>query len=1031
MLRPHTAAIIVLSSALVSLCVAPQLHPQTPVAASGGRHALGLAVAAAVGLLLSALASHLLRRSAPKRRERSLIAAAVVSSPLLVLWTSEAPRQTVIATVAAVALLAVVLGTGASRRRTAAILVAAGITLAAGMAVPPNPSGTWLLVLGCAWAAILVIALGGWGCVVESLLDLPEPFGPGLRAALGLALTVAVGGVLEISRGISRFTVLLWVAAGVGAVVARRRPTLGTPRLRADPLVAAAGIALAGVLVLQVAASITGTVDTVHTTPSFDHHDDRQAYLAFPRKMLATGALGSEPFEPRRMLSLGGQPFLQTLVVAALPLRSLHLLDAGVAMVILVGLVVGWVRRHRIDPRLGLLAVAVTLALPHVQHRGNTSALLTGAVFLLAWYRLLADGIGPPAAPRTAAAVALIAAALCAVKSTFVPAAAAMLATMLAIALARRHRRLAAESVLAAVGTGLLLLPWMTSSLASSGTAFYPILGRGFFGGVWTDGFAHMTGEFGSSAVEAVQAIVKLLVAMLPVAVLWMATRSTNRRHAELVLAAGALATVVALVVLGEPSLNRALARYSFPVVSAVLVGFLLAAIRADRGGGGSLRLASVAAVSVSALVLVGGADDVRTTADRLTAQLARPQPIVDEAARKSVADLESALPKNGALLATLRDPWLLDPAARTVYLMSLPGQSSPPPGLPVFEGAEAVARYLENAGVTHVAYGGVGDLRRLLDLSERQILERYPRVKMRWVILRYHQRYQAVIRRLMQSRKRLYDDPPRVLLDLGRRVGTIVPAESPEQVRGFVGEEWTGREAILESPPCPHGTRYLKVSTHGWRPRGCEVGATEVTVAADGRPLQLEQHGENELLFSFDSPVDQVDELRISAPVFRPGEIGAAIGPAVGLDIASVELAATSSDLAPPTRRTIQTVRGPLAPQRVWDRSGFHADFNWTDGDASLSGLRWPVPASAATFVVHLSPVHPRRESIDLEVAVNGLDLELIGTDGWTWRYAIYDGLEAIEAIRLRSSTFVPRRVTGAPDDRRLGVPVLRLEID
>ena len=59
---------------------------------------------------------------------------------------------------------------------------------------------------------------------------------------------------------------------------------------------------------------------------------------------------------------------------------------------------------------------------------------------------------------------------------------------------------------------------------------------------------------------------------------------------------------------------------------------------------------------------------------------------------RVAVADLESAIPGDGALLATLKHPFLLDFSARPVFIMSLPAMAGLPPGMPLNGGAEAVA---------------------------------------------------------------------------------------------------------------------------------------------------------------------------------------------------------------------------------------------------------------------------------------------------------------------------------------------------
>src|SRR5262245_50086230 len=69
--------------------------------------------------------------------------------------------------------------------------------------------------LSAAWAICLLIALVGWGGVVERLLGDDVPAGWALRAVWGIAAVLVVGGPLAALHLASRPVLLAQVAAGL------------------------------------------------------------------------------------------------------------------------------------------------------------------------------------------------------------------------------------------------------------------------------------------------------------------------------------------------------------------------------------------------------------------------------------------------------------------------------------------------------------------------------------------------------------------------------------------------------------------------------------------------------------------------------------------------------------------------------------------------------------------------------------------------------------------------------------------------
>src|ERR1700694_3085791 len=71
--------------------------------------------------------------------------------------------------------------------------------------------------LAFGWGILILLSLIGWGGVINWLLFPKEETDWGQRAAWGLALSVIVGGVLNLLSSISRATVLVYLGAGMAA----------------------------------------------------------------------------------------------------------------------------------------------------------------------------------------------------------------------------------------------------------------------------------------------------------------------------------------------------------------------------------------------------------------------------------------------------------------------------------------------------------------------------------------------------------------------------------------------------------------------------------------------------------------------------------------------------------------------------------------------------------------------------------------------------------------------------------------------
>src|SRR5579883_1453764 len=191
--------------------------------------------------------------------------------------------------------------------------------------------------LAFSWGLVILLSLIGWGIAVNRVLFPRDDFDWGLQGAWGVSLCVALGGLLNLAKLTSRASILLIVAFGVvvflvGRLGARRLGQLAVVAMdlyRKDRLLAIGAILALLVLGLQYSASVRGQVVSGSlSVTDFNPHDDFHAYLVFPEKMIQTGSLGPDPYSERRITSgLGGQYFLDTLVLAALSDENVHLID--------------------------------------------------------------------------------------------------------------------------------------------------------------------------------------------------------------------------------------------------------------------------------------------------------------------------------------------------------------------------------------------------------------------------------------------------------------------------------------------------------------------------------------------------------------------------------------------------------------------------------------------------------------------------------------------------------------------------------
>ncbi len=556
--------------------------------------------------------------------------------------------------------------------------------------------GVLLLCATFVWGLVLLVCFIGWGGSLRRLLSLAPTATWAEEAALGLALSTCLGGPLNLAGLISPWTVQVWVVAGVVNAL-WWAAVLKTPSFLRAPQSLSNILATLGIVSLSL-TFYAGTL-AAYGFDAFgggmNGHDDAHAYLVFPHQMLQVGRMVEDPFNERLMISsLGGQSFLQTLVLAVLPDESLKMLDPGLAWLLCVGLVSMDMRslRARWPSVAVVLSVLFLVRFPIV----NLTSLGTSLMALLALPLLVLRWTDPQAPVKSGCLVALLAVGAALLKSLNIPSVGLLLllyyAWRLCVSPVRRNVWL--ELGVAVAVSLLLLAPGMISMFRATGTPLYPLLGTGnASGGSQLVAAERPWGELLGNLCHEPDIVVLLVLAAINAVLLpW--------RSKEWALTlASALAALVTAAALGRVFQGHH-PRYHFAAVTAAII------------------LSAMFTVGSSWLRDVGVALLLVWYAPRFAPDIAyKPLPHWEQLdaalqGRGRLSEREStyralqaaALP-GARLLVRLDSPSVLDFGRNPIWTIDLPCGVGVPPGLPCRASLKKVVQYLMDSGVEYVAY--------------------------------------------------------------------------------------------------------------------------------------------------------------------------------------------------------------------------------------------------------------------------------------------------------------------------------------
>jgi len=543
------------------------------------------------------------------------------------------------------------------------------------------------------WALALLASFFGYGLLLVRVLRVrtTPPVGVGLQMAWGMALVLSVGGWLcafsLAQRPVLIGLALLGMALACTHGFARWRGQRAAPGLKSADL---AWLAVPALLaVLWLAASIA-------PRDGINPNDDAVAYLTYVTRILETGDL-VEPYGFRRLTTFGGHSLLQALVMAVGSELNANVPDIGLASLLLVVLFAGLVRPERGIQKVcaGLLLTGVLLIpVP----RSNTASVATGAVLLVALVSTLQRLTRPKADAGALAFLAgMTAAAAGALRPTFLAAAVMALALFHLAHLARDWRSGLREGALSLLGGILGLAPWMVALYQSSGTPLFPLAI-----GNYQPGFETFSAGFETThAITHIGRVLtspSFLVIWMPILVI----PALRRPGPILALAIGSvIASMMTIQANGAWSVQNHY-RHTWPLLLPASLGTAALAIRewseAPSRGPRPLAVAIVALLLfVPALQrnLGAGVHAVRAAAARLPSQWRAHRSLAVTLEDAAYAEAQAATPPGASLLTVVDRPFLLDYRRNAIFNIDAIGAASPPPGMPFYQGPDALRAYL------------------------------------------------------------------------------------------------------------------------------------------------------------------------------------------------------------------------------------------------------------------------------------------------------------------------------------------------
>jgi hypothetical protein len=615
------------------------------------------------------------------------------------------------------------------------------------------------------WCALLFVSIAGYGAVLLRLFGVRSP-SVAFAATSGVGVVVFLGGCLNLIQAITTPVLLVLILLGLLAAIFLRITIAETeapsesaaPHSPSSRTVNLLLILLVVIFVVRIAASVRAG--------QYQASDDYNFYLAAPAKMLQLHHYAADPFSERRIIaSIGGNYFLQTMLLVALPLTNLQMADRTLGLILLAFLAWSLATEFRLTRAQRTIFALLVFFTPQLQFNLTfvllPSALFFGLVYLAANRKLLADR-----PILFSLLLGIVTAAIVTTKSTYLPHGVIFVGCIALFQWRRRGFPAAVRTfLLAALGAFIVMAPWMIAGHNTSGTFFYPVLGSGYQYSAY--GLYPAPSGAGASII-----LHKVIPFCIPLFLLFVVEWVLGDRdeQGEAILSLSAAAFCAALLV-GIATGGDSVRRYNYPCMLTALV--LIYVVFSRRVNTVPTARRWVVLQTGTVLVVVIAA--ISIWGNRLSNEFMQipwslrfslyDTPIVAPDIEAEYAAMQAAIPTNAAVLATVNDPFLLDFRAHSISIADYAGTASLPPGWPSRQDGEALARYLLANNLRYLVYS----YKDFAGFDEGAPYVIHDASRTQWIhsqaaiTLGSHQQYAE----LAATRRHLYDDGQMYVLDL------------------------------------------------------------------------------------------------------------------------------------------------------------------------------------------------------------------------------------------------------------------------
>jgi hypothetical protein len=660
-----------------------------------------------------------------------------------------------------------------------------------------TPASVLHFIEALLWCALLFVSIAGYGAVLLRLFGLHRP-SVALAATSGVGVVIFLGGCLNLAQAVTTPILLTLIFLGLLAAILLRitltEPDaqietggLRSPSSQSSNSQSSNSRTVTFLLVLLAILFVVRLGASVHAG-QYQEGDDYNFYLAAPAKMLQLHHYAADPFSERRIMSsIGGNYFLQDMVLVALPLENVQMADRTLGLILLAFMAYGVGNQFRLTRVQQAVFALLVLFTPQLQFNLTfvllPSALFFGLVYLAASRRLLAER-----PILLSLLLGVVTAAIATTKSTYLPHGVVFVACIALFHAKRRGLAAGAKTfLLAALGAFIVMVPWMIASHSTSGTFFYPLLGPGYQYSAY--------GLYPAPSGAGVSVIVhKVIPFCLPLFLLLVVEWVLGDRdeQGEAILSLSAAAFSAALLV-GIATGGDSVRRYNYPcMLTALVLVYVVFSRRTNTVPADNppldtlpparrwfvLQTSTVLLVVVAAISIWGNrfSNEFLQIPRGLHSALLD-TPIAPPALHAEYAAMQHAIPKDAPVLATVGNSFLLDFRAHAISIADYPGAASLPPGWPSGQDSEVLAGYLLAHHLRYLVYN-YADFAGfdqeaphvIADSSRTQWIHSEARIA-----LRSHQQYAELAR----TRTRLYDDGRMYVLDLATPV-LSTPASLP-----------------------------------------------------------------------------------------------------------------------------------------------------------------------------------------------------------------------------------------------------------